>query len=116
MLSFFESSLMDGGCTVLAGMPANVTPLPDVDGIFLRIHFPHAAARHTAPVGAPEAFGFVAAYRAEPFWMRPAVVREAAAVPVETQVLFAELEDRRVAVFVPLIDNDARCSLQGDSA
>src|SRR5205085_2744271 len=55
----------------------------------------------------------LAGYRNEPFWMRPATGRCAADVPLETQFLFVEMPDQRIALFVPLVDGPMRGALQG---
>src|SRR6185369_6092912 len=83
--------------------------------VFLKLSA-QPAARHEISLGTPRATRFTAAYRNEPFWMRPAVCSHAAEIPVETQLLFARLPGQRVALFVPLVDGKLRCSLQGASS
>ncbi len=116
MIAIHSGELLFDEQAVLRGLPENV--ILDTKhgeaGAFLKIRAPSVAVRWIAPLGTPLARRFTAAHRYEPFWMRPAVIAKAADIPVETQVLFADLGGR-VALFVPLADRQARCSLQGMS-
>ena len=112
------------GRTVLESVSDGVTIESEAaDGLFLTCHRDTPAARWEASLGKPAAARFAACFRNEPFWMVPAITSDAAKIPTETQVLFAEFPTTRntdslspIALFVPLIDGHVRCSLQGSPA
>lgn len=56
---------------------------------------------------------FVALYRHEPFWMRPAYGDSVDQAPADVQWMFLELEDGRLVMLAPIIDGGFRASLHG---
>ncbi|MBA2482721.1 MAG: hypothetical protein H0V44_18815 [Planctomycetes bacterium] len=104
-----------GGRSLLSDVPTQVSAVADPlgVGIYLRVTSDKSAARHVIALGKPVgASRFSACYRNEPYWMRATAVDAAAAVPVETQFLLAQLENG-YAIVVPLIDRRLRASLEG---
>lgn len=107
----------DGGITLL-DVPATVTTMTDplAHGVFLHVTMEKPAARQRMVLGRPGNLRrFTCSYRYDPWWMTPKIGTSANEIPVETQFLLAECTDGRYAVFIPLLDNAFRVSLEGDA-
>jgi len=100
---------------VLADVPANaiVEPDPRRVGTFVGFKATSAAHHFSCALGTPQITRWAACYRDEPWWMKPRVGKAVADVPAETQVLYGEMADGKVALFVPIIDGAMRCALIG---
>jgi raffinose synthase len=96
-------------------LPNNVTIQEDTNGVFLWFSVEKPSARLVFPIGLWLGVRrFNALYRHDPFWMRSEIGTEVHQVPVETQLLYIELDDGRFGVVVPLIHDHFRMSLEGD--
>jgi len=103
-----------GRVPILEGADAALVSESAERGVFLRVRRETPSARFVVGLGKPLGWRrMVALFREEPFWMRPCVETRVERVPVDTQLLFVELEQGGYAVVVPLVKGLFRASLQG---
>ncbi len=109
------SDITLNGFTLFSEVPAYVSQVQDPTGagVFLAVRHDKLSPRLALSVGRPHFRGFVACHRYEPWWMKPATGTKTAEIPVETQSLLLELDQKKVALIVPLLDAPMRCSVEG---
>lgn len=86
----------------------------EFNGIFLRFTWEKPSAREVVSLG--EWNGIVrwtACHRYEPFWMKPCAGENVGDVPIETQFLLCERDDKQCLLCVPIVDGNLRASVQG---
>ncbi|HEY2405424.1 MAG TPA: Sip1-related alpha-galactosidase [Polyangiaceae bacterium] len=112
-----DDKLLLDGAPLLEGLHAALTADAQQtfeDGLFLRVKFPRPGSRCALALGRPVGWRrFTACHRYEPFWMLPKVGTKAAELPAETQSVLFELDDERIALFVPLVESPFRSALRG---
>lgn len=114
--SIQSETLLYNGTPLLTDVGSHITTLTDPGGVglFLRFSAETATARQVFRLGKlTHTKRLLCHYRNKPYWMMPAVVTNAGAVPLETQFLLAELSPDGYALLVPLLDGAFRMSLQG---
>ncbi len=99
----------------LRDLPATAVIEAADTGVFISLSGPRPLSRVTLPLGQVTGAARWSAVRrkGEPFWMLPVAGTAVGGVPNETQALFLELDDGRVAAVIPLVQAPARCCLRG---
>jgi raffinose synthase len=111
--------LIFDGLPVLVNLPDQVRLAADPTdtGAFLHFSVGKPGSRLIIPLGKPGVFQrFAACHRFEPFFMTATCGDRASQVPKETQSLLLEIDERHIALLIPLVDGIFRTCLQGSAA
>ncbi|KAM7501087.1 hypothetical protein LguiA_025501 [Lonicera macranthoides] len=119
-----DGVLSYNGKDALTGIPDNVvaTPSSNSSYLFLGATSAHTSSRHLFKLGLIQDARLLCLFRFKIWWSIPRVGNSASDIPIETQMLLVEAKpdfddaSKSYFLFLPLLDGDFRCSLQGNSA
>ncbi|KAK4752348.1 hypothetical protein SAY87_021146 [Trapa incisa] len=118
-----DGALSVNGTDVMTCVPENVvvTPLTN-SSAFMGASSTVMDSRHVFKLGLIQGVRLLSLYRFKLWWMMPRVGDSGSDIPVETQMLLLEVKEHESSdepnylLFLPVLDEDFRSSLQGNSA
>ncbi|ERN19108.1 probable galactinol--sucrose galactosyltransferase 2 [Amborella trichopoda] len=127
-----DACLKINGCDALTGVPDNVLVSPASNSsVFLGAVSKEKRSRHVFKLGVLQDYRLVCLFRFKIWWMIPRFGNSASDIPVETQMLLLEVEEKSAIeqenqsvangskfyiLFLPVLDGEFRSSLQGNAA